>query len=328
MMIELLPNELLETVLYHLTYEEVETLLESIPKDTYSTLAQRITGYLKHQYPFQTALSVTIQQFEQTCLRQQQDTHHHTAQQLLALICEQAEPLPPYDRRSRFTELLDIVQRFILQRVLYLTEHFVACQEGYARLCLLIRDIYLHTPSIRVLHDPKYRRRSTKYPLAPFLPRDYSYMWRENCNEKRHQGFALFFGRLFDVTSLYLESNLEGTFEECIREGLVTGHAEDVLMLCVAANREVDVEGMSMMVSLAGEQLRHYLDTMEHWIAEDPTPQQELRIQQQQQQDIITTSSPPPDWLIPDRYRVHPDTKFRLKVRKRKKERKKEKKKE
>ncbi|CAO3585433.1 unnamed protein product [Absidia cylindrospora] len=37
----------------------------------------------------------------------------------------------------------------------------------YAALCLDIRHCYLHTASIRGLHDPKYRRRSTKHPLAP-----------------------------------------------------------------------------------------------------------------------------------------------------------------
>lgn len=120
------------------------------------------------------------------------------------------------------------------------------------------------------------------------------------------------------MTSLYLESNLDGSFEECAREALVTGNVEDLLIMCVSADRPVDVEGMCMMVTHAGEQLRLYLETMETWITNDPTPQQVLRMQQEQ--DIIlvddnnNSNNPPPEWLIPDRYKVHPDTILRLKV--------------
>lgn len=126
---------------------------------------------------------------------------------------------------------------------------------------------------------------------------------------------------------MYLESNLDGSFEECAREALVTGNVEDLLIMCVAADRPVDVDHMCMMVTHAGEQLRQYLETMDTWITTEPTPQQELRMQQHEQyrlaenaQDANVSSSSssndPPEWLIPDRYKVQPDTILRLKVSK------------
>jgi hypothetical protein len=161
------------------------------------------------------------------------------------------------------------------------------------------------------------------------LPRDYTYVWRLHCSSSSEgidqtikTRFANFFGGLFDVTSLYLESNLDGSFEECVREALVTGNVQDLLIMCVAADRPVDVEGMCMMVTHAGEQLRHYLDTMGTWMTNDPTPQQELRmrrnheIEEQQQNNTQenTNDSSPPEWLIPDRYKVEKNTVLRLKV--------------
>lgn len=172
--------------------------------------------------------------------------------------------------------------------------------------------------------------------MAPFLPRDYTYVWRQHCNQQGidqaiKTRFANFFGGLFDVTSLYLESNLDGSFEECVREALVTGNVQDLLIMCVAADRPVDVEGMIMMVTHAGEQLRHYLDTMDTWMTNDPTPQQELRMRRNREHaeaaaaaaannvtnngDEEEQDSSPPEWLIPDRYKVEKDTVLRLKVR-------------
>jgi hypothetical protein len=116
-----------------------------------------------------------------------------------------------------------------------------------------------------------------------------------------------------------LESNLDGSFEECAREALVTGNVQDLLVLCVSADRPIDVEGMCMMVTHAGEQLRLYLETMETWITSDPTPQQALRMQQERSFRLVhdeetSEDNTPPEWLIPDRYKVHPDTILRLKV--------------
>jgi hypothetical protein len=127
---------------------------------------------------------------------------------------------------------------------------------------------------------------------------------------------------LFDITSLYIESNLDGTFEECVRESLVSGNAEGLLLLCTASDRPVDVDMMCMSVSHAGEQLWNYLDTMNDWMETHPTPEQLARQEQQQrigdgvELDQHGDPAPvsPPEWLMPDRYRVQPDTKFRLKV--------------
>lgn len=124
---------------------------------------------------------------------------------------------------------------------------------------------------------------------------------------------------------------MDGSFEECAREALVTGNVEDLLIMCVAADRPVDVDRMCMMVTHAGEQLRHYLETMDTWVTTEPTPQQELRMQQNQQllqneshataavaamppSSYSPSSSDPPEWLIPDRYKVQPDTILRLRV--------------
>lgn len=125
-----------------------------------------------------------------------------------------------------------------------------------------------------------------------------------------------------------MESNLDGSFEECAREALVTGNVEDLLIMCVAADRPVDVDRMCMMVTHAGEQLRQYLETMDTWVTTEPTPQQELRMQQNHQllesehhaeaslssSTYSPSSNDPPEWLIPDRYKVKPDTILRLRV--------------
>lgn len=153
--------------------------------------------------------------------------------------------------------------------------------------------------------------------------------------------FTRFFGMLFEITSLYLESNLDGTFEECVREALVSGNVEGLILLCISSDKPIDIDAMCLSVSQAGEQLWNYLDNWTH----NPTPEQLARQQQNNPlnnnnndhdlninnnnndpnnndsqnnnynpQELIT----PPEWLIPDRYKIHPDTKLRLKVRKKK----------
>lgn len=320
-MIQLLPNELLWTVLNNLEYQDLENLLQI------KAIAATVLHYIQQHYKFHYKVTSLLRLFETipSSARQTKETKLEFATQILQLICKNVESLPDkFEHRAKFSELLEVVQQFILARIL--TEDLKAgLEHDYANLCLEIRSTYLHSPAIRSLHDKKYRRRSTKHPLAPFLPRDYTFVWRRHCNQPSnrtvHTRFALFFGSLFDVTSLYLESNLDGSFEECVREALVTGNVEDLLMMCVAADRPIDVEGMCMMVTHAGEQLRHYLDTMDRWVTTDPTPQQELRIMQLQQQQaapVLFEGSDeihsPPEWLIPDRYKVEPDTILRLKV--------------
>ncbi|KAI8882417.1 hypothetical protein K501DRAFT_221294 [Backusella circina FSU 941] len=322
-MLPLIPTEVLWNILNHLEYQDLDTLLHI------GTLAPAVRHHVQTHYPFHYKITSLLRLFESLTPteRQCQETKAELSLQVLQLICEQVENSPKFEHRLKFTELLDIVQQLVVQRVL--SAHLKSgLEHDYANLCLQVREFYLHTPSIRALHDPKYRRRSTKYPLAPFLPRDYTWIWRSHCAQtsdvlKRGEvfssqtrlvqsRFAHFFGSLFDVTSLYLESNLDGCFEECVREALVSGNAEDLLILCVAADRPIDIQEMCMMVTYAGEQLRHYLDTMDNLMTTDPTPQQELRMQQQNQQ--VEHPPTPPEWLIPDRYKVDKGTILRLKL--------------
>ncbi|KAI7869405.1 hypothetical protein BDF14DRAFT_1741931 [Spinellus fusiger] len=214
---------------------------------------------------------------------------------------------------SKFSSIANI--KLVVRRVLS-SDLRPGMEHDYAYLCLELRSVYMHTPTIRSLHDSKYRRRSTKYPLAPFLPRDYTWLWRAHCTEtanpfkqhscpsprvrERHIRFAQFFGSLFEVTSLYLESNLDGTFEECVREALVSGNAESLLALCVAADRSMEPDELCMSVSQAGEELWSYLDTVEDWRSVEPVSLRE-------------TQEAPPDWMMPERYKVNDDTKLRLK---------------
>ncbi|KAI8375523.1 hypothetical protein BD560DRAFT_71475 [Blakeslea trispora] len=318
-MLDLLPNELLWNVFSHLSYQDLDRLSEIKPIST--TTIYFIQQHYNFHYKTNTLLGLyeAITPTE----RHSKETKHEFANKILQSICTQVVELPKFEHRNKFTELLDIVQQFVIDRILA-DDLKAGLEHDYANLCLEVRSLYLHTPSIRVLHDPKYRRRSTKHPLAPFLPRDYTYVWRQHCAEPmkdrtKHTRFALFFGSLFDLTSLYLESNLDGSFEECVREALVSGNAEDLLIMCIAAYRPVDVEGMRMMVTHAGEQLRHYLETLDNRVTTDPTPQQEYRMQQQQQQQPLFEGDDmqhtgPPEWLIPDRYRVAEDTVLRLKL--------------
>ncbi|RCH77493.1 hypothetical protein CU098_001067, partial [Rhizopus stolonifer] len=304
-MLHLLPNELLWTVFLDLEYQDLDSLVQIKP------ISSTVLHFIQQHYNFHYKIVSLLRLYEAITPseRHSKETRHEFANKILQLICKQVGQLPKFEHRNKFTELLDIVQQFVIQRILS-DDLKAGLEHDYANLCLQVRSLYLHTPSIRVLHDPKYRRRSTKHPLAPFLPRDYTFVWRQHCaepmqNRKKHMRFALFFGSLFEVTSLYLESNLDGSFEECAREALVTGNVEDLLIMCVAADRPLDVDGMCMMVTHAGEQLRHYLETMDNWVATDPTPQQEYRIQQQQ---LFEGDTSPPEWLIPDRYRVEKNT--------------------
>lgn len=140
--------------------------------------------------------------------------------------------------------------------------------------------------------------------------------------------FARFFGKLFKVTSLYLESNLDGTFQECVREALVSGDVESLIVMRSASGRQEDVESMCMMVSTAAEQLWAYLNSMGDLMMADPTSEQQARLvhppvgiqdDDNNNDDIDGDDddealSSPPDWLMPQRYTIHDDTRLRLKV--------------
>ncbi|KAG0739185.1 hypothetical protein G6F57_010366 [Rhizopus arrhizus] len=315
-MLDLLPIELFWSILSYLDYQDLTRLL-FIP-----SLQSSTDHFIQLYFPFHHQVSLLLHSFEQT-------KDINISSYLLESICEQVQEVSIYERKTTFNDLLATLQQLTVERVLA-EDLKEGLEQAYALLCLEIRSRYLHTASIRVLHDPKYRRRSTKYPLAPFLPRVFTYIWRHHCSQKMTENqkirirFANYFGRLFEVTSLYLESNLDGSFEECVREALVTGNAQDLLVLCLAAGRPVDVEEMCRMVYLAGEQFRVYLDSMDHWIHTDPTPQQELRMQRNQElreqrqregtESVDEAEEIIPDWLIPDRYKVHKDTMLRLKL--------------
>ncbi|KAI8327817.1 hypothetical protein BC941DRAFT_446267 [Chlamydoabsidia padenii] len=351
-MLNELPTELLWAILNYLEYDDIAKL--STLGDDYLTAV--VTPYLQTHYRFHWHVSRLLLFYESLTRTERIEGRPDLAQQLLHVLCHIVQQYSKFEQRAKFTQLLDVLQHLVVQRVLCPTLQD-DLDKDYALLCLDIRHRYLHTASIRGLHDPKYRRRSTKHPLAPFLPRDYTWIWRQHCgyiNEwispkvpqlniswntisnnnhitttpvhqfllrRRKVGFqfARFFGMLFDITSLYLESNLDGTFEECVREALVSGNVEGLLLLCMASDRPVDVDMMCMSVSHAGEQLWNYLDTMDDWMATHPTPEQLARQEQaativeNQDQDPPVISSPP-EWLMPDRYKIQADTKFRLKM--------------
>lgn len=196
---------------------------------------------------------------------------------------------------------------------------------------------------IDIVSSPKrYRRRNTRYPIAPFLPREFTHIWRLQCNnvtelltwptgglpslsaQRRRTirlRFARFFGMLFQATSVYLEFSLDGTFDECVREALLSGDVESLLVMCLAAERPVDVDNMCMMVSLAEEQLWSYIDLMADLTESNPTPEQEARLRQSDQHQTTTPAAPSsssssslPEWLLPSRYRIHESAPLRLKV--------------
>ena len=118
---------------------------------------------------------------------------------------------------------------------------------------------------------------------------------------------------LFQATSVYLEFSLDGTFDECVREALLAGDAESLLVMCLAAERPVDVDNMCMMVSMAEEQLWSYIDLMADLTEANPTPEQEARLRQSDPHQTTTTSTLP-EWLLPSRYRIHDSAPLRLKV--------------
>ncbi|KAI9288006.1 hypothetical protein BC943DRAFT_317584 [Umbelopsis sp. AD052] len=313
-----LPAELLYSILDFLEFHDAVSL-----SFTHRSLQPAVRNFLRSNFAFHEAVYERMLDFERTAT----DNTDSIAYDLLQLICDIVEPMPNYEHRAIFSEKLDILQNLVVHRVLQIPN----CEDHYARLCLRIRHIYLHAPSIRILHDPKYRRRSTKHPLAPFLPRDYTWIWRLHCEESRslwgqnsvqpwydtklleqrqkRLRFARFFGLLFAITSIYLEAHQHGTLDECIREALVAGDAESLYILATAAQREVDTEEMVMMVQQAGEQLWATLEMAaeleEHF---HPDLVASRRQAGEGRADVA------PDWLLPTRYQVDDNTIFRLKM--------------
>lgn len=149
-MIQLLPTELLWTVLNNLDYQDLDTLWKI------KRLEPNILYYVQTHYKFHYQISSLLRIYEAITPteRQHAETKTKIAKEILEFIRSQVESVPKYEHRSKFTELLDIVQQLTLQRILSTDFKANGLEHDYAGLCLEVRGLYLHTPSIRVLHDP------------------------------------------------------------------------------------------------------------------------------------------------------------------------------
>ncbi|KAG2174733.1 hypothetical protein INT43_005791, partial [Umbelopsis isabellina] len=326
-MLTALPPELLYLVLGFLSFDDIIPLATACEQ-----LKLLVDNYVRVHYSFHAAVYKQLMQFEQLNMHNESQTTMKTAAKLLRLICNIVEDVPKFEHRTVFTENLDILQNLVVNQVLHVSDS----ADKYADLCLKMRIIYLHTPEIRILHDPKYRRRSTKHPLAPFLPRDFTWIWRSHCEEsklfwapqtlvpefllsKMHNSkllqerekrlrFARFFGRLFDVSSIYLEAHQNGTMDECIREALVAGDVESLYVFLTAARRDIDPDDMVMMVMQAGEQLWATLE-----LAAELEEQFNPELVERRRSTGHGRIEHAPDWLLPTRYAVEDDSILRLK---------------
>lgn len=149
-MIHLLPTELLWTVLHNLEYQDLDILLKI------KRIEPAILHYIQTHYKFHYKVSSLLRLYEAITptQRQEVDTKNKLAQEILQNICTQVEYVPKFEHRSKFTELLEVVQQLTIQRILAPDFKSNGLEHDYAALCLGIRSLYLHTPSIRVLHDP------------------------------------------------------------------------------------------------------------------------------------------------------------------------------
>jgi hypothetical protein len=147
-MLQFIPTEVLWSILNHLEYQDLDVLLQIDP------LALAVRHHVQAHYPFHYKITSLLRLFESLTPteRQHQETKALSLQ-ILQLICEQVETSPKFEHRLKFTELLDIVQQLVVQRVLS-TNLKSGLEHDYANLCLQVREFYLHTPSIRALHDP------------------------------------------------------------------------------------------------------------------------------------------------------------------------------
>lgn len=148
-MLQELPTELLCAVLTQLEYDDLDTLLQIV------SIEPIVRHHVLRRYRFHYQVSSLLRLFESftPSERERQESEGDLANQLLQLICYSVEKQPKFEHRSKFTELLDIMQYLVVRRILS-PELRPGLEKDYASLCLKIRHIYLHTPSIRVLHDP------------------------------------------------------------------------------------------------------------------------------------------------------------------------------
>lgn len=144
-MLAALPPELLYLILDFLDFYDALALLS-----THYNLTPTIDAYVRSNYSFHSTVYTQLLEFEKLCIDRNSDQIDTIAYNLLQAICDIVEPLPKYEHRTIFSEKLDILQELVVHRVL----HIQNCEDDYASLCLKVRQIYLHTPSIRILHDP------------------------------------------------------------------------------------------------------------------------------------------------------------------------------
>ncbi|RUS34659.1 hypothetical protein BC938DRAFT_479322 [Jimgerdemannia flammicorona] len=350
-MLTSLPPELFLVVLSYLDFHDAETLLYV------STLLRTHTLHHLHSvFPFEASVTSLLSSFDTL---PPPDRHNPAlltalASQLLDQIRVAVEAQPKWNHRACFIDHLDTLQHLVLRRLTHPRYPQPGLERRYAELCLQVRQLYLHSPALRLLHDPKYRRRSTRLPSAPFLPREYIDRWRRNCQESaldfpvisladlqsgrfrfplppifsqpapgfplaslptydailqrrsRRLAFARFYGALFHVSSIYLESHLDGTMEECVREALVSGDVESLLEMYTAAGRDIDVDVLCAMVTNAGEQLYTYLNDLP-----SGAQQQEGGADGEANQLSVYEM---PEWLRPERYQVRDEVVLRLRV--------------
>jgi hypothetical protein len=144
-MLTALPPELLYLILGFLDFEDI------IPITTaYDQLKPLIDKYVHLHYAFHAAVYEHLVQFEQFTMHNESQMTMKIAARLLRIICNIVEGVPKYEHRTVFTEKLDILQNLVANRVLQVS----GSADEYADLCLKMRQIYLHTPEIRILHDP------------------------------------------------------------------------------------------------------------------------------------------------------------------------------
>jgi hypothetical protein len=150
LMLDVLPTELTWTILHYLEYTDIAEL-ESI-----GSFMAVVTPYLQTHYRFHYHVAHLLRFYESLTPDERQKPdglRQDLAQQLLHVLCHHVQQCTKFEQRAKFTQLLNVLQHLVVQRVLspVLPD---GLDKDYALLCLDIRHRYLHTASIRGLHDP------------------------------------------------------------------------------------------------------------------------------------------------------------------------------
>lgn len=94
--------------------------------------------------------------------------------------------------------------------------------------------------------------------------------------------------------------------DECIREALVSGDVEALLIMYEAAGRDPDADALCSIVTSAGEQLYEHLRSL-------PPAAATARIQsgfEEEEGEVYDV----PEWLRPERYQISEDVMTRLRL--------------